>query len=418
MTRRAPLFLPVNWRNALAYYAQGLVAPGGTLARCHKDFLELVPRRLPLLIDKVSGSVAEACATAAGDFPVILEIDDDVLVSGTALDAGGTPAAIAPAGMIPTGHVSQVHVRSGKDRDEFRARRYRNVDTSRLPVVVTESLFQGGGVSAEVLSAWLRDLPDTEIAGREDLIGRQCVAGALMLLLASLPPEAVILEGTGRLVEKVLSRSGSAGIVNLLPDALAEIGWIDGEDDRSVCTAALEVLVQMSGSDPLVTSEVLSEMRRLLASRHLSDANLVRAYLDRILAIDRGDVEFTSFRQGGGLRSAKGLLLFLLRPAPVAAKSWLTEDINAEHEIVAMAAIFAGIAHRSTGLPSEFRGSDVLQHLLYDWIASGVNGGDIILSHELDPKIILEQNATSLMLTISDEADSALTKNEEESNDH
>ena len=58
MTRRAPCFSPSNWRNALAYYAQGLVVPGGMLARCHKDLLELAPQRLPLLIDeslRVSG---------------------------------------------------------------------------------------------------------------------------------------------------------------------------------------------------------------------------------------------------------------------------------------------------------------------------------------------------------------------------
>jgi hypothetical protein len=418
MTQRSPLYLPVNWRNALAYYAQGLMAPGGMLARCHKDLLELAPQRLPLLIDKVSGSVAKACAPGAGDFPVILEIDDNVLIGGAELDVNGKPAAIAPAGMIPTGHVSYIHVRSEKDRDEFRARRYRNVDTSRLPVAVTPSLFRGDGASAEILSAWLRRLPATEIAGREDLIERQCAAGALMLVLASLPPEVVILEGAGRLVEKILSRPGSAGIVNLLPDVLAEIGWIGGEDDHSVCAVTLEVFVKMSGSEPPIASEVLSEMRRLLARRHLSDARLVSAYLDRILAIDRGEVEFTPFRQHGGLRTAKGLLLFLLRPDPAAVTSWLTEDINAEREIIALAAIFAGIAHRSTGLPSELRGSDTLQHLLCDWIASGVNSGDITLPHAPTLAVTLERKAADLVLATSSEGDAVLARYERESNDH
>ena len=394
------------------------MVPGGMLARCHKDLLELAPQRLPLLIDKVSGSVAEACTPAPGDFPVILEIDGDVLVRGAELDVGGVLAAIAPAGIIPTSHVSRIYIRSDKDRDEFRARRYRNVDTSRLPVTVTQSLFRGSGASAEVLSAWLRGLPDTEIAGREDLVERQCAAGALTLVLASLPPEAVILEGAGKLLEKVLSCLGSVDIVGLLSDVLAEVGWIGRKDDRSVCAAALEVLVKMSGPDPLVASEVLSEMRRLLANRYLSDARLVRAYLDRILAIYRGDVEFTPFRQRGGLRAAKGLLLFLLRSDPAAAKSWLTEDINAEYEIIALAAIFAGIAHRSTGLPSELRGSDTLQHLLCDWIASGVNSGDITLPHAPTPAITLGRKAASLVLTTSGEADAVLATYERESNDH
>jgi hypothetical protein len=418
MTQRSPLFLPVNWRNALAYYAQGLVAPGGMLARCHQDLLELAPRRLPLLIGNVSGSVADACAPAAGDFPVILEIDDNVLIRGAELEVGGTPAAIAPAGVIPTGHVSQVHVRSDQDQEQFQTRRYRNVDTSRLPVAVTSSLFRGGGASAEVLGAWLRGLPDTKRAGGEDLIERQCVTGALMLVLASLPSEAVILEGAGRLAEKILSRPHFSDVVSLLSDVLAETGWIGGEDDLSVCAAALEVLVKMSGSEPPIASEVLSEMGQLLARRQLSDAPLVKAYLDRILAIDRGDVEFMPFRQHGGLKAAKGLLLFLLRPDPAAARSWLTEDINAEHEIIALAAMYTGVAHRSTGLPSELRGSDTLQHLLGDWIASGVNGDDISLPHAPSPAVILERREANLVLATSGKADGVLASYERESDDH
>ena len=172
----------------------------------------------------------------------------------------------------------------------------------------------------------------------------------------------------------------------------------------------------MSGPEPPVPSEVLGEMRRLLANRNLSDARLVRAYLDRILAINRGDVEFTPFRQPGGLRAAKGLLLFLLRPDPAAAKSWLREDINAEHEVIALAAIFAGIAHRSTGLPSELRGSDTLQHLLYDWIASGVSSGDITLPHAPTPEVTLLREEASLVLTTSSEADAAVARYERKSN--
>jgi hypothetical protein len=158
-------------------------------------------------------------------------------------------------------------------------------------------------------------------------------------------------------------------------------------------------------------------MRRLLANRYLSDARLVRDYLDRILAIDRGDVKFEPFRQHGGLRAAKGLLLFL-RPDPAAAKSWLTEDINAEYEIIALATIFAGTAHRSTGLPSELCGSDTLQRLLCNWIASGVNSGDITLPDTPTPEITLRRKAANLVLTTSSEGDAVLATYERESNDH
>jgi hypothetical protein len=98
---------------------------------------------------------------------VILEIDSDVSVRGVELDVDGAPAAVAPAGVIPTSHVSRIHVRSDKDREEFRARRYRNVDTSRLPVTITQSLFRGSGASAEVLSIWLRGLPQCHVVRRD-----------------------------------------------------------------------------------------------------------------------------------------------------------------------------------------------------------------------------------------------------------
>lgn len=414
MTERARLLLPVNWRNALAYYAQGLVVPGGMLARCHKDLLELAPQRLPLLIDEISGSVADMCAPASGDFPVILEIDSDVSVCGIDLNCGGVPVAVAPAGVIPTGHVNRIHVRSDEDREELQARRYRNVDTSALPVAVTQSLFNGKGASAEVLSTWLQDLPDPGIVGREGLVKRQCIAGALMLVLASLPSEEGIIESAGKLLEKILRCPEAVDIGNLFADVLAEIGWIRMEDDHSVCSAALEVLVKMSGPEPPVPSEVLGQVRRLLANRDLSDARLVRAYLDRILAINRGEVEFTPFRQLGGLRAAKGLLLFLLRPDPAATKTWLREDINAEHEVIALAAIFAGIAHRSTGLPSELRGSDTLRHLLYDWIASGASSGDIALPHARAASVRLLPRDTSLVLTTGNERGNVVARYERE----
>ena len=103
---------------------------------------------------------------------------------------------------------------------------------------------------------------------------------------------------------------------------------------------------------------------------------------------------------------------------PAAARSWLTEDINAEHEIIALTAIYAGIAHRSTGLPSELRGSDTLQHLLGDWIASGVNGDDIDLPHAPSPAVTLERRAANLVLATSGEADGVLASYESEPNDH
>jgi hypothetical protein len=278
------------------------------------------------------------------------------------------------------------------------ARRYRNIDTERPRAAVSQSLFRDDGVQAELLSRWLRHLPDPGAFEQRDLIGRQCASGALMLVLASVPPDSGALESAGKLLENVLGRSDTRGVLNALAEALAEIGWISTGDDFSICETALEVLVDMSGPEPPVPSEVLAKIQELLLGRNLADGCLVAAYLDRILAIDRGEVAFTSFRQSGGLRAAKGLLLFLLRPDPAAVRTWLDEDINAETEVTALAAMFAGIAHRSTGLPDELRGSDVLQHLLFDWIATGVNGPDIDLPHSTAPVVTLEHRGFDLVL--------------------
>lgn len=381
MTERTRLLLPLNWRNALAYYAQGLVVPYDALTKHRRDLLELAPRRLPLLADVISRSVSEMCASTTGDFPVALEIDSGVSVRGEELDLDGICAAVAPIGVIPTSHVSRIHVRSDRDREEFQARRYRNIDTERPPVTVSPSLFREDGVQAELLSTWLRGLPNPGAFEQRDLIERQCASGALMLVLSTLPSDSRILENAEKLLENVLDRSDTRGVVGALSETLAEIGWISPEDDLLVCATTLEVLTEMSGPEPPVASEVVTRMRELLAIRDLSDAQLVIAHLDRILAIIRGEAAFTSFRQPGGLRAAKGLLLFLLRSDPSAVGTWLQEDINAEAEVIALAAAFAGITHRSTGLPPELRGSDVLQHLLFDWIAAGMGSPDIDLPH-------------------------------------
>jgi hypothetical protein len=399
MTEHVRLLLPVNWRNALAYYAQGLVVPREALTRYREDLLELAPRRLPLLTGRISRSVARMCASAPDDFPVALEVDSDVSVRGEELHIGGSRAAIAPAGVIPTSHVTRVHVRSDREREEFRARRYRNIDTEHLPVSVSQPLFGQDGVEAEPLSAWLRGLPHPGPFNQRDLIERQCASGALMLVLASVPPDSGVLEGAGKLLENVLGRSFPPSALTALSDALAEIGWISSGDDLSVCATALGILAEMSGPEPPVASEVLTRMREQLVNRDLSDVPLVTAYLDRILAINRGDVAFMPFRRRGGLRAAKGLLLFLLRPDPAAVRTWLDEDINAEAQVIALAAICAGTAHRSTGLPNELRGSDVLQHLLSDWTAKGVGGPDMGIPHSTAPVVRLERRATDLVLT-------------------
>jgi hypothetical protein len=241
-------------------------------------------------------------------------------------------------------------------------------------------MFYGDGVPAGLLSTWLRSLPGPDHFERRIIAERQCTAGALMLVLTSLPNQSAVVQGARKLLESVLTDENTINALCVLSEALAEIGWISSGDDQAICATAFDVIAQMSGPEPPVVSNVLTNMKELVA-----------AYLDRILAINRADIAFTSFRQLGGLRAAKGLLLFLLRSDPSSVRTWLNEGINAEPEVIALAAVFAGIAHRSTGLPSELRGSDVLQHSLFDWIAAGVNGSDIGLPHAAASVMRLER---------------------------
>ena len=146
MAERVRLFLPVNWRNALEFYAHGLVLPREDLTKYHSDLLELAPRRLPLVADQISRSVTEICTPSAADFPVALEIDSELSVHGQEMNLGGLRAHSTPTGVIPVSHVNRVHVRSERDREEFQVRRYRNVDTGRLTATVSSSLFCHDGM--------------------------------------------------------------------------------------------------------------------------------------------------------------------------------------------------------------------------------------------------------------------------------
>ena len=103
----------------------------------------------------------------------------------------------------------------------------------------------------------------------------------------------------------------------------------------------------------------------------------MEVHLDRIAQLSRGEAALQPFKDRAGMRSAKALLLFLLRPTLEGVRSWdAEEEQNAGREVRDLAGIMAGLVSGYGGLPVELRASPLLDALL-DWAAAGLQPSDV-----------------------------------------
>ena len=214
------------------------MVPCEALGDTREDPLELAPRRLPLITDKISRRRLKMCAALPNDFPVVLEIGSDISVRGDELDFGGARAAVAPVGVIPISHVSRIHVRSHQD-EEFRARRYRNINAEYLPVIVSQALFSGNG-PADRSARGCAAFPTLARSSGGLSPNGDPVAGALMLIFASFQISQN-LQGRGEIAGERANQCEYRRCALRAIEALTEIGWISSGDDLAVCAAALDV---------------------------------------------------------------------------------------------------------------------------------------------------------------------------------
>jgi hypothetical protein len=99
------------------------------------------------------------------------------------------------------------------------------------------------------------------------------------------------------------------------------------------------------------------------------------------------------------LRSFRALLLLLLRPHPTGVLSWASEDVNAEPEVLLLAAAMIGVAASSRHLPSSLHVSDQYSCLILRW-ATTVPGLDQVSAPTRADVVSLQRDGRHINLLI------------------
>lgn len=386
MTYKPVWLLPVDHRNMRAFYSRGLVAPRNLLDKYRSDLLQLAPSQLLFVADRISPALADGTSVERDGIPVLLEIADEHFIGPEPVPVGNSFVRLLPE-TVPVGWIDAIHVRSEDEAREIRARDYRNIDASMLPIRVSADLFEADSPTFEELVAVLESVDTSEGPDNANIVPRECVAGALQLLLDGLPPHPGILSQSAEVLSTLL-KDGKKGPIAALTDALISVGWLIEPDDVVIFGNIAEAVVEQSGPQPPVGGELVRALQARLDMVGLSAPEAAESYLRSIGEILRGDREMVPFKQHGGLRSLKALLLFLLRSDPNATKSWFAEDVNMEDSVGALALLWTGMSARMAGVPVGQRGTSALTTLLQEWVAS-VGASPLLRSAETSGQVVL-----------------------------
>ncbi len=360
--------LPVDHRNMRAFYSRGLVVPRSLMEKYRRDLLELAPTHLTFLAGGISVELTERSSAEGDGIPVLIQVGLEHLIGSIPIPIGDTLVR-SVTGIIPTGWITAVHVRSEDDAREIRARDYRNIDAAKIPLLVSPKRFLTAGPSLVELTSYLESLDPSSGPSSLDTIARECVAGALQLLLDGLPARALILSQAANLLTEILNQfDAPPGAV--LTESVINVGWLEDPDDYALFNLIIGLIVEQSGPQPPVAGDLVRSLQKIVREVDLIQPDAANSYLQYTAEILRGNREMGPFKHHGGLRSLKAFTLFLLRPDPSMTKTWFDEDMNMEDAVGALALMMAGLSRRAAGIPVDQRGTPELMTLLMQWVAS------------------------------------------------
>ena len=374
------VFVPTNGHNLLAAMASRLLSPlEGHPDKYYDDLLRFAPGRVPLVARGVPVDLIPFIAAEENEVPALVELDpagftnpevpafaaDATPGSGRVGEAGW--AAWAPAGPLPLAAVTQVHLRSDRDLEEFSLREFSDVRPIHDRLAVTPDLFALEETGASALVDWLASLP-VPATGGLDIRGADRRSGALLLLAMS---------ATARQADYVVD------LLNRRAPASTE------EALRGVATWVLSAGDAGSAVEERIVRAVLAEFEGIDRTRMWRPTEVVRrlrsdltvvldgdaAYhaelaLDRADAILRSEIQFDRLREGGS-PALKATLLALMRPEPERFWAWDLAETGADEEVRLVAAALVGALNGRSRLPVSIR-PPALDDLLAAWECAGL----------------------------------------------
>jgi hypothetical protein len=353
---RSRWYLATTRNNAVGMLAVGLVMPAVGFTKYYQDVLSLAPGRIVLTSSGARPDWFSVTEEAADDIPVLIELLVE-LAGDEFQHAGSTIAAVA--GVVPISRLVALHFATQQQADEFLARRYDNVDPASSVVHVSPELFEAEVPALAVLQAWLATLPSVDHPTAEDIRASDTLAGAVLMALACPAITSAELNARRSVLERLLDGTRPGPIEDAISEALGIDEWLSAQvrADRGLLSSAVKVLAGLSPTTRLGTRRVLTDIRALVDESR-GEIGGIEANLARVESILKAEAELGPLTEGSGLRSAKALLLFLLRPSPDETSSW-SDDMPGDPFAVLGACVLSGLTAGARLLPTGVKRGDL-----------------------------------------------------------
>jgi hypothetical protein len=376
MTARSSWYVPTARPNVVGMLTAGLVMPAVGLPKYYEDLLALAPSRLVLSSHGANRDWFTTNGTPGGK-PALIEVD--VMPAGEELRHGNVTVA-APATAIPISRVLRIHLPTERQAEEFLARRYDNFAPEKSLVAASPDLF---GVDeapnrAEI-ATWLASLDRPAHPTVEDIEAADRLGGAVTMLVASPALSADDVRARRAVLDRLASPQPDPAIAEFVADALAAPEWLsaDPEPDRQLLRACVDVLARLTPTARLGARRVIADIQREVVGSN----DEVESNLRRVESVLKGRSELRPLVPDAGLRSAKSLLLFLLRQAPEDVVTW-SADMPSDPLAVVGASVLAGFTAGGRRVPTSLRRlelSPIVSCVLADRINAGLDAAESYL---------------------------------------
>ena len=362
-------FLLTNRRNLIGMCTQRLVCPRWGLEKYYLDLLEVAPGYLPLIAGGVSSSLVDLVFSESGSsYPVMVEVAASPDFGRLRTTERGVRLLLLDGG-LDLSSVESVHFRSDVELSEFLAREYDNFDPTRLNVAVSPELFETDGLTADELSTLCSTLePVALLPG----VVREVdgALGGVSVILTRDPVAADSLPETFERTRKAISSlvDGDEPIAAVLNESVTPIllGPNPTASDADLMETIIGILLEEVGTLDISPTAIVESILEDMSSSPMDteSTDVIFASLRKVQAVLLGQQPLTPFKRGVGLETAKGLLLFLLRPNTREVMSWTKEEVGPDETPILIASFLSGLVHGYQRRPLGQRGEAGLDELL------------------------------------------------------
>lgn len=356
----APRYVLTNRMNLNGILSSRIIGPRASFSKYYQDLLDLTGNRVAIL-DAPPAADAVAYVTAKSPTgAALLEISPGRL--------GESRGGIELVHAVPFSRVTAIHLPDEKSHREHLARRYKNIHPHDHLLQVSPELFDGTMTLERVTAAGSLPKSDEEAVRERDWQRIDRIRGAMSAGVLTAVSSFTLNVAADLLPGRPSKSAMSRYIRHGTPPP-------EERPDDALISAIVDVLITTDTAQAWNPPDLVTQIRGLVADRVVgSELAAIEANLDSVTAIVTNAREFTPFRRAAhGLRSAKALLLVLLREDLTSLLDWSADETGADDRTRQLAAVFAGLLRGITREKISTRALPVDDHTAA-WACVGDDG--------------------------------------------